>query len=51
LPFAPSTVITGDGASHTITLQFKESGGSTATIANLSATNTPTMSFSLCPSN
>lgn len=50
--FALNWVITGDGNAHNIALQFKTSNvADTASLINSSATITPTMSFSLMPSN
>jgi hypothetical protein len=50
--FALNWVITGDGASHNIALQFKTSNAAdTASLINSSATITPTMKFELMPSN
>jgi len=51
--FGLSWIITGDGNSHTITLQYKTSNASDAvTIAQNSSTGlTPTMTFLLTPSN
>jgi hypothetical protein len=51
-PFSLGWAITGDGASHNIALQYKTSAGAdSVTIANASATLTPTMVFTLMPSN
>ena len=48
----PPWVINGDGASHTIKLQFKTTvGADAANIFNSSATLLPTMVFLLTPSN
>jgi hypothetical protein len=45
-------VINGDGASHTVKLQFKTTNGAdTANLSNSSATDTPVMMFLLTPSN
>ena len=50
--WALNWVITGDGASHTVKLQYKTSNGAdSATILNSSATLVPTMVFTLMPSN
>lgn len=50
--FALNWVITGDGASHNIAMQFKTSNAAdTASLINSSATLTPTMKFTLMPSN
>lgn len=51
-PFSLNWVITGDGASHNVALQFKTSNGAdAATLLNSSATLVPTMVFQLMPSN
>lgn len=51
-PFSLSWVITGDGASHTVKLQYKTSNAADAVeIANSSTTIVPTMLFILSPSN
>lgn len=51
-PFALTTVINGDGASHTINLQYKTSNGADSVlIANSGGTIKPTMTFILTPSN
>lgn len=51
-PVALATMITGDGNSHTITLQVKTGNAADAwNVANGSSTNTPTMVFILSPSN
>lgn len=50
--FALAWVINGDGASHTVKLQFKTFNASDSVgIANTSATVTPSMTFLLSPSN
>lgn len=49
-PLGIFTVIAGDGASHTVTMQAK-TGGGTLHIRNSSATIAPTMLFLLMPSN
>lgn len=50
--FALNWIITGDGASHNIAMQFKTSNAAdTASLINSSATITPTMKFELMPSN
>lgn len=51
--FALGWVITGDGASHSITLQYKKDGGSSsaANITNNTTSYVPTMVFVLAPSN
>ena len=50
--FALNWVITGDGASHNIAMQFKTSNAAdTASLINSSATVVPTMKFELMPSN
>lgn len=47
-----SWVITGDGSSHNVALQYKTSNAAdSATIGNSSATILPTMVFTLMPSN
>ncbi len=47
-----SWVVTGDGASHNIALQFKTSNGAdSATILNTSSTSLPTVTYLLIPSN
>ncbi len=52
LGFCLNWAITGDGASHTVKLQAKTSNGSDAwNIVNTSASLTPTMVFTLIPSN
>ncbi|HVI10242.1 MAG TPA: hypothetical protein VND65_18270 [Candidatus Binatia bacterium] len=51
-PFAFAWVINGDGASHTITLQFKQDGGSaSAAIIINTGGYVPSMVFTLTPSN
>ena len=51
-PFALNWIITGDGASHNVALQYKTSNGAdSATLLNASATQLPTMVFHLMPSN
>src|SRR6266704_2145657 len=50
--WALNWVINGDGASHTVKLQYKTSNGAdSATSLNSSATLLPTMVFTLIPSN
>ena len=49
-PFALNTIITGDGASHTIALYAKTNAG-TLSVANGSSTACPFMTFVLSPSN
>jgi hypothetical protein len=50
--FTLNWVITGDGNSHTVKLQYKTSNGSDSVqIINNSATLTPTILFTLTPSN
>ncbi|HLJ59073.1 MAG TPA: hypothetical protein VKZ50_05015 [bacterium] len=49
-PFNLSGSIAGDGASHSLTLQFKETGG-TVKIRNSTAAQAPRMQFILMPSN
>ena len=50
--FALNWVVAGDGASHTINLQYKTSNGADSVqITNTSATFLPTMVFTLMPSN
>lgn len=50
--FSLNWVITGDGAAHNIALQYKTSNASdSALLLNSSATLTPTMIFTLSPSN
>jgi hypothetical protein len=50
-PFALNWVITGDGASHNIALQYKTSNAAdSATLLNASATQIPTLVFQLEPS-
>ncbi len=50
--WALNWVINGDGASHTVKLQYKTSNGAdSATILNSSATLLPTMVFTLMPSS
>lgn len=50
--FSLSYVINGDGASHSVALQFSTSNGAdSAVIANVSASFTVTMVFILTPSN
>jgi hypothetical protein len=45
-------LITGDGASHTVKLQFKTTNAAdTCNLSNSSSTDTPMMLFNLCPSN
>jgi hypothetical protein len=52
IPFSLSSVITGDGASHTIDLRFFTTNASDAVaILNASSTQIPTMTFNLSPSN
>jgi len=52
LQFGISWSITGDGASHTVKLQYKTANASdSASITNSSATLLPTMVFTLSPSN
>jgi len=52
IPFAFSYMITGDGASHNIALQYKTSNGADSVlIGNSSASLTPTMAFTLFPAN
>ena len=51
-PFSLNWAITGDGASHSIALQYKTSNAAdSATILNASATQLPTVLFTLMPSN
>lgn len=51
-PFALAWVVNGDGASHTIDLRYKTSNAAdSVVIANAAATLTPTMVFTLMPSN
>lgn len=51
-PFSLNTVIVGDGASHTVKLQFKtNSAADSAKVNNSSSTNKPSMMFILMPSN
>jgi hypothetical protein len=51
-PLSFGTAITGDGASHSIALQFKTSNASdSVNIVNSTATNAPMMVFILTPSN
>jgi hypothetical protein len=50
--FALGTIITGDGAAHNVALQFKTANASdSALMLNSSATLTPTMTFTMIPSN
>lgn len=50
--FTLNSVITGNGAAHSIALQFRTSNvADTANLLNSTATLTPTMSFTLMPSN
>lgn len=49
-PLSIFTVIAGDGASHTVTMQAK-AGGGTLRVRNSTATIAPTMLFLLMPSN
>lgn len=50
--WAINYILTGDGASHTINLQFKTSAGAdAATIQNNTSTVKPVISFLLTPSN
>jgi hypothetical protein len=50
--FALDSEFTGDGASHTIQLQFKTTNGSDqASINNTSVTSSPKMTFLLSPTN
>ena len=50
--FSLGWVITGDGATHNVALQYKTSvGADVATITNSSSTLLPTMIFTLMPSN
>jgi hypothetical protein len=52
VPFSLSSVVTGDGASHTIDLRFFTTNASDAVaILNASSTQVPTMIFNLSPSN
>lgn len=52
LAFALNWVVSGDGASHTINLQYKTSNGADSVqINNSTSTNLPTMTFLLTPSN
>jgi len=52
IPFSLSTIITGDGASHTIDLRFFTTNAADAVaILNASSTQLPTMVFNLSPSN
>jgi len=47
-----STIITGDGASHTIDLRFRTSNvADAAVLTNITSTLLPTMTFLLTPSN
>lgn len=51
-PFALNWVITGDGNVHNIALQFKTSNAAdSATMLNATASQIPTMVFTLMPSN
>lgn len=51
-PFSLAWVITGDGLSHSVDLRYKTSNAAdSVTIANPTATATPTMIFTLMPSN
>lgn len=52
MPFSIGTVITGDGASHTVDLRFKTGNGSDACgVLNSSSTNAATIVYTLVPSN
>jgi hypothetical protein len=52
IPFSISSIITGDGASHTIDLRFFTTNASDAVaILNASSNQLPTMVFNLSPSN
>lgn len=51
-PFSLGWIITGDGASHTVKLQYKTSNASdSVVILNSSATLTPTITFLMLPSS
>jgi len=51
-PFSLGWIITGDGNSHNVALQFKTANGAdSALILNSSSTLLPTMTFTLVPSN
>jgi len=49
--FIALAVITGDGASHTIKLQFKSNGAQTLTINNSGSPDNPQMTFFMTASN
>jgi hypothetical protein len=49
-PFSLTYILTGDGNSHTISLQYKVSNSS-GVVVNNSSTNCPFMTFLLSPSN
>jgi hypothetical protein len=49
-PFALNWIINGDGASHTVTLQWASPGSNAAVMRNSSG-NIPVMTFMLTPSN
>lgn len=51
VPFSLTNILTGDGNSHSIRLQFKDGGGGTCGIGNASTTFTVFMTFILMPSN
>lgn len=52
LPTTLNWAITGDGASHTVTLQYRTNNAADAvTVQNNSSTTTPVMTFFLTPSN